>query len=392
MRYLLILLVLAGCTVKEKTDFPTLFKVEAPIQQTIPGYDALGLAMYCGRYLDAPHLPALSTLENTFGDPKPCIEKKMNKQCLDLIQIDLIDATCHRNNKCPPGVPKPTDLKVIKKRAAGVQNLADKLQAKCPETQWQVSPALEHDEKNPNTVKKMMAAAKEGCPKCNVVNSPFSGAKLEPLELHGTKVKAYSVSGDGASIFDGDTLDSDKNNFNHTRSGKFSTYAWWNELNLRCTGEKNFTPPLKRTEKPTSDQFWQAFLTMGPEESKPTPPSQCKVVREIKAPEIGKPNAESYCNGQQKDSRGNKPLIIIKKTGKRGDKLKVFNKDGKEVGCFQYYGPFTTPGLHRWYMGDCSKQTPYKLYKDLKSEWGYVRLKPNECLLINSIRRLGTYR
>lgn len=360
--------------------------------ETTPGYDALGLAMYCKRYLEAPHLPGLSTLMNTFGDPFPCIKKKMNQRCLDVIQIDLIDATCWRNNKCPAGVPRPTDLKAIENRAKKVQILVNETLNKCPNTEWWVSPALEHDEKNPKTVDKMMAAAKKGCPKCDVINSPFSGAKNNPLELHGTKVRAFSVSGDGASIFDGDNIKSDNNNFEHNVSGSYSTFAWWNELNLRCTGEKNFTPPLKRTEKPTADQFWQAYLTMQPEPLKPSPPKQCKSIKQVQKPEIYKPNAESYCNGQVKDSRGNKPLLIIKKSGKRGDKIKIYSKDGKEVGCFTYYGTFETPGLHRWYVGNCSGQTPYKLYKDLEDEWGFVQTKKDECILFNSIRRQGVYR
>ena len=388
---LVVLLFLVGCSVANEAKRVSI-KVDLPVQQSIPGYDALGLAMYCQRYLDAPKLPGLSTLLNTFGDPLPCIEKRMNLECLKVVQVDLIDATCWRNNKCPPGAKKPTDLKEIKNRASKVNALALKFQMKCPDTAWWVSPGLEHDEKNAQTVEKMMSAAREGCPNCKAINSPFSGAKLTPLELHGTKVKAFSVSGDGASLFDGDTIDSDGNGFNHIRSGSYSTFAWWNELNLRCTGEKNFTPPLKRTEKPTGDQFWQAFLTMQQEEGKPVAPSQCKQVKQLDKKEIYKPNAESYCNGQPKDRRGNSPLLIIKKSGKRGDRMKAFSKEGKQVGCFMYYGPFSEPGLHRWYMGDCSGQTPYKLYKDFKGEWGFVQSGKNECILINSIRRLGVYR
>lgn len=387
-------LLLYGCTVIEppKPEL-NLFRVFEETKK-YKGYDALGLPMYCKKYLEAPHLEALSVLMNTFGDPFPCIESKQKKKCLDLVQVDLIDATCWRNNKCPAGVPKPTDLKQIKNRASKVQSFADKMQSVCPNTEWWVSPALEHDEKNPTKVTQMLEAAKEGCPRCKVINSPFSGAKPQgyPVELHGTKVRSFSVSGDGASIFDGDNIKSDGNGFEHYASGTHQTYAWWNELNLRCTGEKNFTPPLKRTEKPTGDQFWQAYLTMQVEPAKPNAPPQCKSVKQVQKPEIYKPNAENYCNGQQTDSRGNKPLLIIKKPGKRGDKIKVFNKNGKQVGCFAYYGTFETPGLHRWYMGNCSGQTPYKLYKDLNDEWGFVQTKKDECLLINSVRRLGTYR
>jgi hypothetical protein len=360
----------------------------ATSKKSIPGYDAIGLARYCDVYLSAPRLPALSTLLNTFGDPMPCVEKGIKKFNLELVQIDLIDATCWRNKVCPAGVPKPTDLAAIESRAKYVQSYAGRY----PNTIWQASAGLEHDVKDANTVKKMMAAAKKGCPSCQIVNSPFMGARLEPLELHGTKVRAWSVSGDGASLFDADTTESDNNKFNHTKAGSFSTYGWWNELNLRCSGEKVFVAPLKRTNKPTLDQFWQAYLTFQPEQSKPKAPAICKSVRETSDGEIGKPNAESYCNGVKDDGRGNKGLLILRKSGKKGDKLKIYSASGKEVGCFRYYGKFDKPGLHRWYIGGCSNHKPYELYKALSGEWGFATLGGGQCLRFNAIRRTGTYR
>jgi hypothetical protein len=364
--------------------FPTL-SVAAPLQ----GYDVLGLAQYCNRYLEAPRLPAVSTLLNTFGDPLPCLDKALARGGLSVVQIDLIDATCWRNRVCPPGVPKPDDLRTIKKRAQLVSALA----VKYPSVEFWVSPALEHDVKSSSTVAKMMKAAQEGCPTCKPINSPFSGAKTQPLELHGTKVKAFAVSGDGASSFDGDNLSSDGNDFEHRVSGNYNTFAWWNELNLRCTGEKKFTPPLKRTEKPSADQFKQAYLLLQPEAAVPAAPSRCKEVVKVngRKGEIFKPNAESYCNGVPKDARSNKPLLIINKKGKRGDKIKVYSSAGKEVGCFAYYGSYEG-ALHRWYMGSCSGQTPASLFADQGSEWGYTDLGGGKCLLTNSVRRLGTYR
>lgn len=360
------------------------------------GYDVLALAKYCSTFLRAPHLPAFSTLLNTFGDPLPCVRKKLSQGTrTEVVQIDLIDATCWRNKKCPQGAPRPDDLSVIKRRASLIQPLA----VAYPSTQFWVSPALEHDVRQASTVTRMLQAAKAGCPSCQVINSPFTGAKPSgfPVELHGTKVRAFAVSGDGASSFDGDNLDSagslNDEPFNHSCSGTDQSYGWWNELNLRCTGEKDFTAPLARTERPSLDQFRQYFITAQTEEIKPAPPLRvCPAFRDLSAPEIYKPNAESYCNGQKPDVRGNKPLLIIKKGGKKGDKIKVFNKLGKHVGCFQYYGSFTTAGLHRWYMGDCSGQKPAELYDAFGGEWGFVELSKNSCLRINSVRRLGTWR
>lgn len=363
------------------------------ISSDIDGYDVLGLAKYCDTYLSAPKLPGVSTLLNTFGDPMPCIEKRILKGGLTLVQIDLIDATCWRNNKCPLGAARPTDLKEIERRAAYVYKYAKKY----PQIEWQISPALEHDVKETLLVKKMLEAAVKGCPSCKAINSPYSGAKPKgyPLELHGTKVSAYSVSGDGASSYDGDNINSDGNGFNHSDSGKYSSYIWWNELNLRCTGEETFTPPLKRTEKPTLWQFRQAYQITLPEEAKPTSvPKQCITVKNILSPEIYKPNAESYCNGdpRSQDTRNNRPLLILKKSGKPGEIMDVYNKQGAKIGCFAYYAPFSTPGLYRWYMGNCSGQNAYQLYKAFEGEWGYVYAGKGECYLINSVRRLGVYR
>lgn len=360
--------------------------------QTRQGYDVLGLAMYCKQYLRAPKLPAVSTLLATFGNPLPCIEQRIGQGGLQLVQVDLRDATCFRNRVCPPGTPALTDWRVLRKRAQEVNVLA----VKYPSIEWWASPWLEHDIKDAKLVQKACDVIKKGCPSCKCINSPFTGAKPAgiPVELHGTKVRAFSVSGDGASIFDGDNIASDGNGFEHRVSGQDQTYAWWNELNLRCTGEEKFTQPLKRTEKPTADQFRQAYLNMQPEAPKPAAPAVCKGVRDIEMKrEITKPNAESYCNGQPKDPRGNKPLLIIKHAGRRGDKLDVFSPAGAKVASFCYWGTFSDlAGAHRWYMGNCSGHTPAKLYDALGGEWGFAKLKNGQCLRFNAVRRQGTYR
>ena len=357
----------------------------APIQ----GYDVLGLAQYCNRYLEAPRLPAVSTLLNTFGDPLPCLDKALARGGLSVVQVDLIDATCWRNRVCPPGVPKPDDLRTIKKRAQLVSALA----VKYPSVEFWVSPALEHDVKSSSTVAKMMKAAQEGCPTCKVINSPFSGAKTQPLELHGTKVKAFSVSGDGASSFDGDNLSSDGNDFEHRVSGHYSTFLWWPEANGRVTSEKGKPPmPKQRTCWPTKDLFVQASLIAKEEEPRPETPPYCKKVREVSGRELVKTNAEAYAPCPHPDKRGNRPLLILKRKGKGGEKLKVLDSRGKNVGCFAYYGAYDAPGLFRYYMGSCSGQTPAGLYKDLGGEWGFLDLGKGSCLRFNSIRRQGSYR
>lgn len=398
IRYLLCLsfVLITACSHKQQPtpEIPS-FTFDT-IEQVISykGYDALALARYCDVYLSAPRLEAVSTLLSTFGDPLPCIKKALDRGGLRLVQVDLIDATCWRNKVCEAGAPKPDDLRVIEARARRVQVLANAFK----DVQFQVSPALEHDIKDINKVRAMLAAAKKGCPLCTTVNSPFSGARPPNtnLELHGTKVRAWSVSGDGASMFDADNKDSDNNGFNHTRSGSFSTYAWFNSLNLRCTGEKTFVPPAKRTNQPTRDEFTQAARLFVREESKPLPPPLCRSTRDVdgKRGEITKPNAEDYCNGNanEKDARGNRPLLIIRKSGARGERAKIYNSNSKEVGCFKYWGTYTTAGTHRWYVGDCSGESPVQLMNELGSEWGFVQFKDKSCIRFNSIRREGVYR
>lgn len=363
-------------------------------KKTIQGYDVLGVARYCKKFLAAPKLPAVSTLLNTFGDPLPCIKRRLEQGGLSLVQIDIRDATCFRNKVCPPGTPPLDDWRTMRIGAKQVNQLA----LAFPGTEFQISPWLEHDIKDVKMLRKGFAVVKKACPTCGLINSPVSGAKLPeiPLELHGTKVSAYSVSGDGASIFDGDNMSSDGNGFQHRVSGDYSTYAWFNSLNLRCTGEDSFTPPLLRTNRPTSDEFEQAYAVMQPEQEKPAPPAQCKQVRDIEhGTEINKPNAEAYCNGQQNesDARGNKPLLIIKLSGKAGEARSVLNSVGKVVGCLKYYGPYSElPGAYRWYMGNCSGQTPIELMKQLGNEWGFLSIGQGKCIRFNSIRRQGTYR
>lgn len=375
----------------QKAALIILFLAPAAFCETLPGYDTIALAKYCDTYLQAPKLPAVSTLLNTFGDPLPCLEKRIKQGALSLAQIDLIDATCWRNNKCPPGAPRPDDLKVIESRARQVRALA----VKYKDVRFQVSPALEHDIRSETTVKRMLQAAKKGCPECEPINSPFTGARPSgySVEKHGTDTSGELISGDGKSSFDGDNIQNDGNGFQHRLAGSRATFLWWPELNLRTTGEDKFTPPLQRTVRPTLDQFRQASLIA--KSSEPTPsdaPKVCRRTRIVGGREILKTNAEQYGNGTPPDKRGNKPLLIIRKQGHQNDRLDILDPKGKKIGCFAYYGSYSEKPLHRWYVGGCSDETPAQLYEEAKGEWAYVGLGGGECLRINTIRRMGLYR
>lgn len=347
--------------------------------ENVKCYDVLGVAMYCKEFLAAPKLPAFSTLMSTFGDPLPCAEKRIALGGITNVQIDLIDATCWRNNKCPPGAAKPTDLRAITKRAQRVNALA----VKYPSIKFDLSPGLEHDVRNEGTVRAMCKAAIEGCPTCKCVNSPFTGAKPAgiPIERHGNSPEvSYSTSNDGASLFD-------------SNSPVYQTIAtdmscgWFNELNLRFSGEKTFTPPLKRTCKPTKALFEQAYLVMQPEPAPPAFPAVCTGnKRDVASSEILKTNAESYCDGE---ARGNKPMFITKVNT---SKFSIISPRGNEIGCFKKYGPFSgIPGSLRYYVGNCSGETPVQLYKEAGGEWAFMKNGPN-CIRFNTIRRKGSFR
>jgi len=374
---------------------PSAEEVHSTVTPSRWGYDVIGLAKYCEEYLAAPKLPKVSTLLRSFGDPLPCIDKALARGGLTDVQYNLRDATCFRNNVCSSGTPSLTDWGDMTKLAQQVNKRA----VANPSVRHWISPYLEHDFKDASVIKKACQVSLAACPTCKCVNEPFSGAKNTgyPLELHGTKTSAWSVSGDGASMFDGDNIKDDGNNFQHRLSGSEQTYGWWNALNLRCQGEKTFLSIDKRTTRPNSDQFNQAYKTLvSQEDPVPAAPAVCRRVRTVDGGkgEILKPNAEKYCNGQQgeHDARGDKPLLIIRKAGRRGDKIKILSSSGKEVGCFKYYGTFTTPGTHRWYVGDCSGQKPFALYKALGNEWGFAHLGGGQCLRFNALRRMGIYR
>lgn len=401
MKRLLPLLFFAGCGLRVSTVPPveTLPPVDDVVLETeeyefkpkvgsdgrIYGYDALGLAMYCDRWLQAPKLPYISTLDNTFGDPLPCLNKGVPIHKLTDVQIDLVDYTCYRNKTCPPGTPAQGDLRVIEQRAKKYRTFKQ-----CyPHINVWLSPGLEHDVKDESKVRGMLNAAARGCPECKVINSPYTGARPAgiPLELHGNKAEAFAVSNDGVSIFDG-------NSGTYRTNGQKYIAAWFNELNLRFTGEDKPPPPKLRKCKPTGNLFKQAFLVLDVEDPKPGFPRQCQIQRDIKAPEILKTNGESYCNN---DSRGNRPLYITKISGRRGSRLDIYTSLWKKIGYFGYYGTYSAAGYHRWYVGEVgSGQTPDQLYdQNGRKEWAFIVRRTGgktECTRFNTIRRLGTYR
>lgn len=374
-RLLIVLLFVIGCSSSK------------PKPPSVPegrqyGYDVLGVARYCDRLLASPPVSYLSTLQGTFGNPLPCIERAIREwKTVRFVQVDLIDATCWRNRVCAPGVPHPEDLGAIERRAAEVQNYANVF----PQVEWWVSPALEHDVKDPNKVRAMMQAAKRGCPKCKIINSPESGAHLPdyPSEHHGNVKKGFAVSNDGASIFDSDSV-------SYRTHGERFVAAWFPEMNGRTTGDKGFIMPDRRTCWPTADLMLQARLLL--EESKEEDfPGVCKRRRNLEARELWKTNAESYSPCPHPDSRGNKYLFISRFTDRT---LDLIDKRGNKVGQLGYYGTYSGDrGYHRHYIGGPggSGESPIQMYNKVGGETLFVK-RGDECIRVNTIRRKGYFR
>ncbi len=360
------------------------------LAEPIYGYDVLGVAKYCSTFLQAPRLPAMSTLMNTFGNPLPCVEKRAMRGELSDVQIDLIDCTCWRNGTCPPGVPRCDDLKIIEARAREVNVTAGKF----PNVTFWASPGLEHDVKDCKRVSLMLQAAQKGCPRCELIQSPFSGCVVPgvPLEKHGNQVKADSVSNDGQSLFDANTFPQPdpKKAPDYRTNGKRFVFGWINEFNGRVSGEKGKPPPpMQRTCWPTRDLMREVYLNLMPPEPEQPAPKTCKSVRSLKEKEIWKTHAETYSPCPHPDKRGNKYLLISKY---KDQQMSLIRPDGKEVGCLKYYGSFAEPGYQRHYIGTCSPKTPAQVYDAAGGENLFVKRNNGECLRVNTIRRLGIFR
>lgn len=345
--------------------------------EPIRGPDILGLAKVKAKDVinELDNGSSLGYLDATFGDPTKQLKKILNSGKVIAVRAHMIDGTCIRNNSCPPGAPKYKDLQTLKKRTEKYSKIAKQY----PHIKFYVSPFLEHDCKDKSLVEKWYAAILSVDPNLRHVCSAFSGWCPDGVfrEKHGNNVRGDITSNDGESLFDSSP--------DYRDSGSLIVFGWINQFNGRVTGEKGKPPPPKlRVNWPTKDDLRQVKYILREPEPFPDPPPNCDT---IKRPELSKTNAEYYGKGKD-DGRGNKPLFITKK---KYQKITVHRKDGKQVGWFSYYGPYSGGG-HRHYMGKIgSGQTPVKLMDALGSEWGIAKAK-GQCWPINAIRRIGFYR
>lgn len=340
-------------------------------------FDILGLAKQ-PLVMIAEELPpqtVLGVLAGTFGPVIQPLETVINLSNGKVIgyRAHLANGVCIRNGVCAGGEITYTSYKALRKRARDFHDL----NLRHPGLQCWISPFLEHDEKRKEVVNKWIKIIKEETPECTVVVSAFTGyvPPGEKAEKHGSNVSGYSISTDGVSFFDVD-------NANYCDKAVKLCGAWINRFNLRTTGEKTFTPPMKRKWQVTRDNMIQVRRLLQRQEPKPDTPG----CAEIKRPNLYKSNSEDY--GVNADGRGDRPLLIVQQKLLNG--FKLMSLKGPQIGCAKYYGPFDGGG-YRYYVGNCSGDSGVTLMNKADSEW-LRAVNGNRCFLINSIRRKGYYR
>lgn len=338
------------------------------------GPDILGLAMQDIPMIAQELAPnsAVGVLEGTFGPAIPPLEKLINTGKVIAYRAHLGNGTCLRNHTCGPGEFPPTDLKTMRKRAKAFHEL----NLRHPTIKCFLSPYLEHDEKNKQLVNSWVKLIKEEAPECEIVVTAFTGYRPPNVlnEQHGNTKKGDIVSNDGESLFDSDSP-------KYRTLGSRIVFGWIHRFNLRVSGEKTFTQPLKRKWKATRDNMIQVRRLLQPEDPKPNVVG-CK---DIVKPNLWKTNAEDY--GINADKRGDNPLFISQKQISRYD---VTDISGHSIGCAKFYGSYGGGG-YRYYIGSCSGDSAVTLMNKAKSEWVLLKA-PGQCFLTNSIRRKGYYR
>lgn len=347
--------------------------------EPLQGYDILGLAKQDVKMISQIIEPgkAIGVLEGTFGPSIPPLEKLINSGKVIAFRVHLTNGTCQRNHNCEKGEPGPNDINAIAKRAKAFESL----HLRHPEVKCFLSPRLEHDEKNKELVNLWFQKIKEFAPSCVATCSNFTGYCPASLsEKHGNDANADIVSNDGQSLFDADT----SSYWNH---GKIISFAWIHRFNLRLTSEKTWTPPSKRTHRVSKDDILQINALMKPVEPIPTQPKSCKVLIKIIKPELLKSNAEDYANGQPRDNRA---VLLIKKKYQNG--FAVISPSDKKIACASNIHNLPPLGnLNRYYLGECSNKSNWRVFKDAGSEWVFYKNGSN-CFLGNAIRRLGYFR
>jgi hypothetical protein len=229
-------------------------------------------------------------------------------------------------------------LDVVRKQAPLVERLAKDF----PRVKIYLSHSCEHNEQNLAEVQKRMKLLKQLAPSCIPVNCVWRGAQVKGVvnEAHGAGKAPcsppYITSTDGIACCD---IDVDK--FKKANGSATIVFLWAPRFNLREVGTTE--PPPQRHCIPSPEYIRAICRLMRPEGAPPKPAFDYKPLP-FKAPRLLKSFAED--SPGESDPRHNKPLTI---TESKAEKLFILTHDGKELGYFEYYGPYNN--MYRHYSG-----------------------------------------
>lgn len=378
---LFLILILTACTTSTVTPpivpDPQFVRTSALYK----GMDILGLARQNVSMIrdNMESGQCIGTMAGTFGGILSPLETLLKTGKVPCTRVH-VGGFCKHGAACGDGECKTTDLPCLKKKAKLVNDLAVKYGVKCF-----VSPYAEYSERSKARVDSWFKVIHAGAPDCTLVASPFGGY-VPPgvlVEKHGNNPGvAHLTSNDGQTMFD-------SNSVKYNEYATVVSFTWVNRDNLRLTSEKGVPlPPKKRplTNRLEKQDIIQRQLMQRPLTPRPAAPAVCKRVQELTGRELSKVRSEDY--GAANDSRGNKPMYILKTRKARMDLLAP---NGRVIGCTKYYGPYTERGYYRHYEGNCSGLTGVQLFAKAGGEHMFLR-NGDTCYPVNNIRRTGYYR
>lgn len=378
-KLLLLLPILFGAC---STVTPPLPDIPLAAPKVISFQDILSLPMQNVKMIKENLRPGegIGVMAGTFGPINKVLPEVLAATNAPMFRIHL-GGFCNHGSRCTEGECSPGNINCIRSRA----RTAEKIAKSFPNSQCYASPYAEYSSTDRNRVEGWFAAIKSEAPSCIPVASAFGGyipPSIKYIERHGNNPQISEItSNDGSNYFDSDSV---KYNKKATKlSGK-----WTNRYNLRLTSEKSAPPPPKDrplTNRIEKHDFILMQLMADDLSPQPATPAICSSLTKLTGEELYKPHSEDY--GAANGNRGNRPMLILKS---RVSKLDLLDRTGKTIGCFAYYGTFTTPGYHRYYMGTCSGQNALDLYRKT-GEWGFLK-NGNRCTAITVIRRMNYFR
>lgn len=379
---LALLLLLTSCTPTTALIITDVL-ISQPVRTTATfhGQDILGLARQNVSMIKKTLEPGqcIGAMAGTFGGVAAPLETLFKTGKVPCTRVH-VGGFCKHGAACGDGECKLNDLHCLKEKAAIIEKIANKYNVACF-----LSPYAEYSEKNKARVDSWFRIIHEAAPSCTLVASPFGGY-VPPgvlIEKHGnTPGTAHITSNDGSNYYD-------SNSVVYNNYATLISFTWTQRANLRLTSEKGIPlPPKKRplTNRLEAQDIIQQQLMQKPVTPRPAAPTVCKKVVELSGRELSKVRSEDY--GAANDSRGNKPMYILKT---RTSRMDILAPSGKKIGCVKYYGPYTERGYYRHYEGNCSGLTGIQLYTRAGGE--HMFLKDGAiCYPVNNIRRTGYYR